>query len=63
MSIAHEAVIAEANKVDPRLYENGILTPGRLDKLAGLLKFPDKLAYQLRTLKSVWFPGSSQMRV
>ncbi|WP_237075635.1 hypothetical protein [Mycobacteroides abscessus] len=50
MSIAHEAVIAAANKVDPRLYENGVLTPGRLDKLAGLLKFPDKLAYQLRTL-------------
>lgn len=57
MSIAHEAVIAEANKVDPRLYENGILTPRRVEKLAGLLKFPDKLAYQLRTLKSVWFPS------
>lgn len=57
MSVTHEAVIAAANKVDRRLYENGILTPGRLEKLAGLLKFPDKLAHQLRTLKSVWFPS------
>ncbi|SHP12931.1 Uncharacterised protein [Mycobacteroides abscessus subsp. abscessus] len=57
MSVTHEAVIAAANKVDQRLYENGILTPGRLEKLAGLLKFPDKLSYQLRTLKSVWFPS------
>ncbi|MDM3900429.1 hypothetical protein [Mycobacteroides abscessus] len=55
MSVRHEAVIAAANKIDPRLYE--ILTPGRLEKLAGLLEFPDKLAYQLRTLKSVWFPS------
>ncbi len=57
MSITHDAVITAANKVDRRLYENGILTPGRLGKLAGLLKFPDKLAYQLQTLKSVWFPS------
>ncbi|SIJ34450.1 Uncharacterised protein [Mycobacteroides abscessus subsp. abscessus] len=57
MSIAHEAVIAAANKVDPRLYENGILTPGRLGELAGLLEFPDKLAYQLRTLLETNFPS------
>ncbi|SIJ03555.1 Uncharacterised protein [Mycobacteroides abscessus subsp. bolletii] len=57
MSVTREAVIAAANKVDRRLYENGILTPGRLGKLAGLLEFPDKLAYQLRTLKAVWFPS------
>lgn len=57
MSITHEAVISAANKIDRRLYENGILTPGRLEKLAGLLKFPDKLTYQLRTLKSVWLPS------
>lgn len=57
MSITHEAVIAAANKVDQRLYKNGVLTPGRLEKLAGLLEFPDKLAYQLRMLKSVWFPS------
>lgn len=57
MSIAREAVIAAANKVDERLYENGILTPGRLDKLAGLLKFPDKLDYQLRTLSETNSPS------
>ncbi|WP_237085002.1 hypothetical protein [Mycobacteroides abscessus] len=57
MTTAHEAVIAAANKVEPRLYKNGILTPGRLNILARLLKYPDKLAYQLRTLKSVWFPS------
>ncbi|SHZ19094.1 Uncharacterised protein [Mycobacteroides abscessus subsp. abscessus] len=57
MTTAHEAVIVAANKVEPRLYKNGILTPGRLDILAILLKYPDKLAYQLRTLKAVWFPS------
>lgn len=55
MSIAHEAVIAAANKVDPRLYE--ILRPGQIEILTGLLESPDKLDYQLRTLKSVWFPS------
>lgn len=57
MTTAHEAVIAAANKVEPRLYKNGILTPGRLNILARLLKYPDKLVYQLRTLKAVWFPS------
>ncbi|WP_237075722.1 hypothetical protein [Mycobacteroides abscessus] len=57
MSITHNAVITAANKVDRRLYENGILTPGRLEKLASLLNFPTKLTYQLQTLKSVWFPS------
>ncbi|WP_234795638.1 hypothetical protein [Mycobacteroides chelonae] len=28
-----------------------------MDKLASLLRYPDKLAYQLRTLKAVWFPS------
>lgn len=56
MTTAHEAVIAAANKVEPRLYKNGKLTPGRLDILARLLKDPDKLAYQLRTLKAWCFP-------
>lgn len=55
MSIAHDAVIAAANKIDQRLYE--IFTPGQIEILTGLLEFPDKLDYQLRTLKCVWFPS------
>lgn len=55
MSIAHEAVIAAANKVDPRLYE--ILTSGQIEILTGLLESPDKLDYQLRTLSETNSPS------
>lgn len=55
MSIAHDAIIAAANKIDQRLYE--ILTSGQIEILTGLLESPDKLDYQLRTLKSVRFPS------
>lgn len=54
MSIAHEAVIAAANKVDPGLYE--ILTRGQIEILTGLLESPDKLDYQLRTLSETNSP-------